>query len=109
MLRDRGTKKWTSFMMPEHLRMLKERYMNSEKVEKPILDEYEWEEVSRQIGKSLEAQVPIIFKLYKKGSIKYQGGIVDKIDPVQKRIEIINEDNCLEKVSITEIVGVEAL
>jgi hypothetical protein len=109
LLKDRGTKKWTSFLLPEQKGMLKERYMNVEKVEKPILDEYEWEEVGRQIGKSLETQIPIILKLYRKGSIRYQGGVVVKIDPIQKRIEIKNADNRLEKVSIAEIVGVEAL
>jgi len=39
MLRDRGTKKWTSIMLPEHAKMLEHIWKESEHKDKPILDE----------------------------------------------------------------------
>lgn len=109
LVRDRGTKKWTSLMLPVHLKKLEEIEIKTEKVEKPLLDEYEWEEIERQIGSSLETHTPIILKVYKKGNLNYRGGIVVKVDPIHKRIEIKTDDDEHEKLSIAEIVGVEVL
>ncbi|MGO4889946.1 YolD-like family protein [Anaerobacillus sp. MEB173] len=106
---DRGTKKWTSLMLPEHRQMLEQMEISAEKVEKPVLDEYECEEIDRQIGSSLETHKPLIFKVYQKGNVKYRGGIVVKVDPIHKRIEIKTEHNRVEKISISEVVGVEVL
>src|SRR5690625_7250702 len=39
MLRDRGTKKWTSIMMPEHAKMVEQIWSESEHKDKAILDE----------------------------------------------------------------------
>ncbi|MGD7045763.1 YolD-like family protein [Jeotgalibacillus proteolyticus] len=36
---DRGTIKWTSLMLPEHVEMVKEIYKEQNKVDKPLLDE----------------------------------------------------------------------
>lgn len=38
-IKDRGTKKWTSIMLPEHVKALRELNAELNKVEKPILDE----------------------------------------------------------------------
>ncbi|ADP32277.1 hypothetical protein BATR1942_06615 [Bacillus atrophaeus 1942] len=38
MLRDRGTIKWTSMMLPEHLLQLKQDLLDASKIEKPSLD-----------------------------------------------------------------------
>jgi hypothetical protein len=106
---DSGTKKWTTLMLPEHHQMLEEMEMDAGMVEKPLLDEYEWEEIDRQIGSSLETNKPIILKVFKRGNVKYCGGIVVKVDPIHKRIEIKTRNNRLEKISISEVVGVEGL
>lgn len=37
MLRDRGTIKWTSMMLPEHLTQLKQDLIDAAKIEKAIL------------------------------------------------------------------------
>ena len=39
MINDRGTKKWTSIMLPEHAKMLEHIWKESEHKDKPILDE----------------------------------------------------------------------
>ncbi|WP_101844204.1 YolD-like family protein [Halobacillus sp. Marseille-P3879] len=38
-INDRGTKKWTSLMMPEHVQMVQEVYKEQTRVDKPVLDE----------------------------------------------------------------------
>src|SRR5690625_4823432 len=39
MIKDRGTKKWTSLMLPEHIEMLKEVWEEERRESKPIVDE----------------------------------------------------------------------
>lgn len=43
--RDRGTIKWTSLMLPEHVEMIKQVWKEDERIEKPILDEQKMEEI----------------------------------------------------------------
>ena len=38
MLKDRGTIKWTSLMLPEHVERLKNMWSETEKTAKPLLD-----------------------------------------------------------------------
>ncbi len=38
-MEDRGTKKWTSLMLPEHIKALKDMWAQDEWKEKPMLDE----------------------------------------------------------------------
>ncbi|MCY8467015.1 YolD-like family protein, partial [Bacillus atrophaeus] len=45
MLRDRGTIKWTSMMLPEHLTQLKQDLLDVSKIEKPSLDNQQIEEM----------------------------------------------------------------
>ncbi|HEY4601282.1 MAG TPA: YolD-like family protein [Cerasibacillus sp.] len=51
-IKDRGTKKWTSIMLPEHVKALRELNKELDKVQKPILDEQKiWEnEVKLQMA-----------------------------------------------------------
>ncbi|MED0799222.1 YolD-like family protein, partial [Bacillus inaquosorum] len=45
MLRDQGTIKWTSMMLPEHLTQLKQDLLDVSKIEKPTLDAQPIEEM----------------------------------------------------------------
>ncbi|GEN31675.1 hypothetical protein HNQ35_002040 [Cerasibacillus quisquiliarum] len=38
-IKDRGTKKWTSIMLPEHVKALKQLLADERKEQKPLLDE----------------------------------------------------------------------
>lgn len=54
MLRYRGTMKWTAMMLPEHVKMLRDEFIEYDKVDKPTLDEHQLEEINSTI---LEAMV----------------------------------------------------
>lgn len=108
LLKEKGTKKWNSIIVPE-LELLHEGLEeNGHNVEKPVLDDYEYQEIDNKIGRSLETQKPLIFKIYEQGRIIRCGGIVAKIDPIYKRIEIRNAKNRIKKISFSNICGVES-
>jgi hypothetical protein len=53
MIRDRGTKKWQGFMMPEHIRELRKLRDEERKQPRPILDELKIEEMESLLNESL--------------------------------------------------------
>src|SRR5690625_4014097 len=59
MVNDRGTKKWTSIMLPEHVKMIGEMYEEMDRKEKPVLDEQQIEENSFKLQGALEHKLEV--------------------------------------------------
>lgn len=49
MLKDRGGIKWTSLMLPEHVKALREFDWDLTKIERPVLEEQQLEELNETI------------------------------------------------------------
>lgn len=56
-IHDRGTMKWVSLMLPEHVEMLKTVFV--ERKEKPLLDEQKMVEIDRILKYAIEHEVAI--------------------------------------------------
>lgn len=84
-LKDRGLKKWTAFMLPEHVEMMKE-FDRDDFVRKPIIDEYMVQEFELKIQYAAEARQLIIFKVWRDGFTEEIGGYVQRLDPITKEI-----------------------
>lgn len=48
-IKDRGTKKWTSLMFPEHVEQLKQVFAEEKREAKPILDEQYKMDINRKL------------------------------------------------------------
>ncbi len=59
MINERGTKKWTSLMLPEQVQMLEEMYEEMDQKEKPILDDQQIEENSFKLRGALEHKLDV--------------------------------------------------
>jgi hypothetical protein len=77
---DRGNIKWTSIMLPEHIELLKEMWMEDGKSSKPVLDEQQVELLNDQLLEAFELQSPICLHIYESGTIKELIGVVTKLD-----------------------------
>lgn len=64
MLRDRGTIKWTSMMLSEHLLQLKQDLLDVSKIEKPSLDYQQIEEMGIFVSEAMSLNKELKFKLY---------------------------------------------
>lgn len=91
MINDRGTKKWTAFMMPEHIKSLRGFIDTLDKVERPILDNDQLEEMNNVIDEALEYKKELVFTYYKSGDIKLFVGFIHSIDEIKKEIRITDE------------------
>lgn len=65
MVNDRGTKKWTSIMLPEHVNLLKEMWEQQEWKDKPILDEQLREEINLKLQLALQDDLTVEIEYFK--------------------------------------------
>jgi hypothetical protein len=87
-LRDRGTIKWTSIFLPEHVEMLREYMIEYDKTQKPILDEYEIAEIETKIQYAYEARLPLKFRYWRDGFEGEVTGRIRKIDALTKEMRL---------------------
>src|SRR5690625_7696100 len=88
-VQDRGTKKWVSLMLPEHVDMLKEVFL--EYKEKPVLDEQQMIEIDQKLKFALETDEVIEMTYYERGMFKKINGRLDKVDQQCGYIMLLNE------------------
>ncbi len=105
-LKDRGLKKWTAFMLPEHVEMMKE-LDHDDFVQKPIIDEYMVQEFELKIQYAAEARQLIVFKVWNDGFEEEVRGFVYRLDPIQKEVRLQDENGGLKRVKFENIIEVE--
>lgn len=81
MIKDRGTIKWTSLMLPEHVEQLKNLWKEDLKEERIILDQQMMEKFEKKILNAYMNQKSICVKYYVQNDIK----------KIQAKITHINE------------------
>ena len=62
--RDRGTIKWTSLMLPEHVEMIMRLWKEDERVEKGILDEQKAIEIDFLLQRALHDDLTVTAKVH---------------------------------------------
>lgn len=70
MLRDRGTIKWTSMMLPEHVKQLKQDLLDVSKTGKPSLDEQQIEELDILVSEAMALNKELNLSSLKRKALK---------------------------------------
>ncbi|MCY8813696.1 YolD-like family protein [Bacillus atrophaeus] len=82
-------KRWEQkFMLPEHREALLNRKKEVKKIEQPILDEYQLEEMARVICEAMEYNSALVISVYRDGFIEEVTGYVHYIDEVKQRLHV---------------------
>jgi YolD-like protein. len=105
-LKDRGLKKWTAFMLPEHVEMMKE-FDRDDFVQKPIIDEYMVQEFESKIQYAFESRCKIAFKVWREGFTEDVSGYVHRLDPFTKEIGIQDEMGRVKRVQFKDIIDMQ--
>ncbi|UCZ54659.1 YolD-like family protein [Bacillus shivajii] len=108
MNRDRGVIKWTSMMLPEHVKRLKELTEQQEKKEKPALDEQVFEEWSRVLGKAYYENHSIKLTLFGDGDEIFIEGEVLRIDQTANKLVLQTREG-KERVSFSDIIDLSVI
>ncbi|CAF1854094.1 MULTISPECIES: YolD-like family protein [Bacillus] len=106
MLRDRGTIKWTSMMLPEHLTQLKQDLIDVSKIEKPSLDDQQIEEMDLLVSEALEFNKELKFKLFNNGFVENVNGRVHYINFEQHRLHVKDQNDNTVYINMNNIIGV---
>lgn len=93
--RDRGTIKWTSLMLPQHVEMIKEVWKEDERIEKPILDEQQMEEIGFALQRALKDELTLEIQHYNGFGFIYTKVKVTSIDPNTSRVCCVDQSDKL--------------
>ncbi|TYS25763.1 YolD-like family protein [Bacillus subtilis] len=106
MLRDRGTIKYTSIMLPEHLTQLKQDLIDVSKIEKPSLDDQQIEEMDLLVSEALEFNKELLFKLFNNGFVENVTGKVHYINFEQQKLHVKDQNDNTVYINMNNIIGV---
>ncbi|MCY9121895.1 YolD-like family protein [Bacillus inaquosorum] len=106
MLRDRGTIKWTSMMLPEHLTQLKQDLIDVSKIEKPSLDDQQIEEMDILVSEAFEFNKELKFKLFNNGFVENVTGRVRYINFEQQKLHVKDQNDNTVYINMNTIIGV---
>jgi|SRR5690625_4916324 len=83
---DRGTKKWTSIMLPEHVEALKQVIAEQDYKEKPILDDQQKVEIDLKLQLALNDDLTVEVKYFADHDFHLMKGKMLMIDALNKRL-----------------------
>ena len=108
MLRDRGTIKWTSLMLPEHVELLKEMWQEETKLQKPEMDAQELEMMNRKLKRADHYKDTVQLSVYHNGEIVTITGKIKQIDLNSKIIRLEN-GHTDRTISFSNIIEVDTI
>lgn len=100
---DRGSKKWTAMMMPEHHQLLDKMWKQQEYKAKPILDDQQKEEINVKLQVAIHNYLPVIIKYYDDHDYKTVRGKLDTVDVLAKYI-ILRDGT---KIKLQDIIDLQ--
>lgn len=79
-MKDRGTKKWTSLMLPEHVEMLQHFFVETTYEKKPLLDEQQKAIINRKLLDALHTNRRVNITIYENNGFQQVSGQLLHID-----------------------------
>ncbi|RLL48251.1 YolD-like family protein [Oceanobacillus piezotolerans] len=106
MPQDRGSIKWTSLMLPEHVALLRELWQEDLYVTKPLLDEQEIELIQYQLQEAQMNDFIIEIATYQRGfTVNYTGKII-QLEGNQASVRLQLEDGSNLSIPFTQVISV---
>ncbi|NRD78468.1 YolD-like family protein [Bacillus sp. BRMEA1] len=106
-IRDRGMTKWqVAFQLPEIVKSQRNFWRDTERMAKPIIDEYETEEFDLRIAYAMEHNLTVKVSEWTDGFITDITGRVHFVDPITRQIHIGVKCGKFERMAFKDVVGV---
>lgn len=102
MLFDRGSKKWTAMMLPEHLVEIREWKKEQFYDKKRELTDWELEEIEQTIQRAFKSQKLITLTLWSHHNLQDKTGLVTGMDPIKKEL-LLDTDISIKRLAFNEI------
>ncbi|RDW22085.1 YolD-like family protein [Oceanobacillus chungangensis] len=105
MAKDRGTIKWSSLMLPEHVELLKELWKEDEKVTKPLLDPQQIEVIHNDLMEAYRLRKYVTLSRYQNATISHLTGLITKLDQYGYEIVLQTEDHNRHRIPFQQITS----
>ncbi len=107
-IRDRGKLKFLpAHFMPEHRALLRELARDELRQPRPLLDEYEIQELETRICCAMEYTYPVTILKWEDGFTYEETGHIHYLDPIRKEVRMVIEDGSAVAINFEDIVAVE--
>ena len=106
MIKDRGTIKWTSLILPEHVKNLRDWAAEDKLEKKPELDEQAFEQIGIIVMESLNYTLPIRITIWENGLFTTFTCVVANVDMLSRQLKLELQDDMIT-VTLDSLVSVE--
>lgn len=103
MINDRGTQKWTSIMLPEHIEALKQLRKEQDYKRKPILDEQLIEENGIKLQMAIEDNSTVEIKYFKNHDFHFIDGKLRNLN----KDELVFENEERSRIKFSDVINVD--
>ena len=109
-IRDRGKIKWAAaYLQPEHAKMQRDFWRDTERIRKPIIDEHATEEFDLRIAYATEYNHAVKLTVWDEGFTHDITGRVHYVDPITHELRIEVKPGEFERLTFDSVVGVKVL
>jgi hypothetical protein len=103
---DRGHKKWTSIIIPEHQVMLEDLWISRNNEMKPELHEDQLTELQLKLETTLQSRTVITINYFAQHENHYVTGTIDKYDSLKQLIVLITTDSKTLEIRLIDILNI---
>ncbi|QTD41403.1 YolD-like family protein [Sporosarcina sp. Te-1] len=107
-MKERGSIKWTSLMLPEHIAQLRDWQEEDGRVERPELTEWDLVALQEELELVSKRKCQTHIKTWRDGRIIHNRGTIEKIDVHNKAIILAEPFGDL-KIPIDDIISVQSV
>ena len=106
MIRDRGRIKWTSMMLPEHVKLLRDWAKEDIYDQKRELDEQQLENMNAVILEAMEFGKNVAITHYRQKKYELVMGTIHFWDEMNQKLHIVDRFEEVHRISIKDIADV---
>lgn len=109
MIRDRGKIKWTSMMLPEHVKLLRDWVKEDEDEKEKELDEQQLERMNETILEAMELNHSVAITHYRRQKYELLIGKIHYWDSMASKLHIVDNFEELHRIGLSNIVDVRVI
>jgi hypothetical protein len=106
MIRDRGSIKWTSMMLPEHVKLLRDWVKEDQYKEKSEMDEQQLELMNDTLSEAMEFDQLVTITHYHNRNYEIVIGKIHYWDELSQKLHIVDRFEEVHRISMGDIVDI---
>jgi broad-specificity NMP kinase len=108
-LRDRGRIKWTSMMLPEHVKLLRDWVKEDQYEQKKIIDEQQLESMNEILMEAIELDEWVAITHYQNHNYEIVVGKVDHWDQSERKLHIVDRFEEIHYIAVVDMADVRLI